>query len=63
MMLRRLLCLLWRKLAKAIKLIDAGEEVDYVGASAVELVGAGESAGNYREIAVEGNEFTTAKYR
>ena len=51
------------ELAKGLELIAAGEEVDYVGASAVELVGAGESAGNYREILVDGGANTTVKFR
>ncbi len=51
------------ELAKALEIIKGGGEVDYVGASAVELIGPGESAGNYREIVVEGGEITTAKYR
>jgi len=36
-------------LAKALEILASGGEVNYVGASNVELVGAGESAGNYRE--------------
>lgn len=51
------------ELAKALELIAAGEDIDYVGASAVELVNGGESAGNYREIEVKGGENTTAKFR
>ncbi|MEO0618714.1 MAG: branched-chain amino acid ABC transporter substrate-binding protein, partial [Pseudomonadota bacterium] len=51
------------ELAKAIKLIGEGKEIDYVGASAVELVGAGESAGNYREIVVKDQKITTVKFR
>ena len=51
------------ELGKALEAIAAGEDIDYVGASAVELVGAGESAGNYREILVDGGENTTAKFR
>lgn len=38
------------ELAKALDILAGGGDVDYVGASAVELVGAGESAGNYREV-------------
>jgi len=34
-----------------------------VGASAVELVNGGESAGNYREIEVKDGENTTANFR
>ena len=51
------------ELGKALELIKAGEEIDYVGASAVELIGPGESAGNYREVTYEGGEEKTARYR
>ncbi len=51
------------ELGRALELIAAGEDIDYIGASAVELVGAGESAGNYREIEIEGGEIQTARYR
>jgi branched-chain amino acid transport system substrate-binding protein len=51
------------ELGKAIDLLRAGEKVDYVGASAVELIGPGESAGNYREILVDGGKNTTVRFR
>lgn len=51
------------ELAKALEILKAGGDVDYVGATAVELIGPGESAGNYRQIVVEGGEITTAKFR
>ena len=51
------------QLAKALQIIKDGGDVDYVGATAVELIGPGESAGNYRQIVVKGGEITTAKYR
>jgi branched-chain amino acid transport system substrate-binding protein len=51
------------ELAKALQIIADGGDVDYVGASAVELIGPGESAGNYRQITIEGGEITTVKYR
>ena len=51
------------ELAKALEIIAGGGDVDYVGATAVELIGAGESAGNYRQIVIEGGEIATAKYR
>lgn len=51
------------ELAKALQIIADGGDVDYVGASAVELIGPGESAGNYRQIEVKGGEITTVKYR
>ena len=41
------------ELAKALELISAGTDIDYVGASAVELIGPGESAGTYRMIEVK----------
>ncbi len=51
------------ELAKALKIIKGGGDVDYVGASAVELVGAGESAGNYREVAFKGGKIQVVGYR
>lgn len=51
------------ELAKGLKILKDGGEVDYVGASAVELIGAGESAGNYRQIEVKNSEITTVGYR
>lgn len=51
------------ELAKGLKILKDGGAIDYVGASAVELIGGGESAGNYREILVSGGENTTAKFR
>ena len=51
------------ELGRALELIAAGEDVNYEGATAVELIEPGESAGNYREIEIEGGEITTAQYR
>jgi len=51
------------ELAKGLKILAGGGEIDYVGASAVELIGGGESAGNYREIVVEGAKNKTVGYR
>ncbi|MDE0524538.1 MAG: ABC transporter substrate-binding protein [Boseongicola sp.] len=51
------------ELAKALQILADGGEVDYVGASAVELIGPGESAGNYRQIEVKGGSIETVKYR
>ena len=50
------------ELAKALKLVGEGVDIDYVGATAVELVGAGESAGAYREIEFEGGKMKTVGY-
>ena len=51
------------ELAKGLKILKDGGDIDYVGASAVELIGAGESAGNYREIEIKDKAVTTVKYR
>ncbi|MFW5654651.1 MAG: ABC transporter substrate-binding protein [Roseicyclus sp.] len=51
------------ELGRALELLAAGEEIDYVGASSVELIGPGESAGNYREIVIEDGEIETVRFR
>ncbi len=51
------------ELAKALQILKDGGEIDYVGASAVELIGAGESAGNYRQVIVKDGKFETVQYR
>lgn len=51
------------ELAKGLEILAGGGEIDYVGATAVELIGGGEAAGGYREIVIEGGMITTAKYR
>lgn len=51
------------ELAKALKILKDGGDIDYVGGSAVELIGPGESAGNYREITIEGGKLKTVGYR
>jgi branched-chain amino acid transport system substrate-binding protein len=51
------------ELDKALKIIAEGGDIDYVGASAVELIGPGESAGNYREIVIKDGKITTVRYR
>ncbi len=51
------------QLGEGIALLRAGFDINYVGASAVELIGSGESAGNYREILVEDGKNTTVRFR
>ncbi|MGZ9809772.1 ABC transporter substrate-binding protein [Pseudoroseicyclus sp. H15] len=51
------------ELGKALELIAAGEDIDYVGATAVELIGPGESAGNYREIEIQDGTIETVQFR
>jgi len=51
------------ELAKGLELLAAGQDIDYVGASGVELIGPGESAGSYREIEVKDGKNETVKFR
>ena len=51
------------ELAKALEILANGGEIDYVGASSVELIGPGESAGNYREFEVQNGAWVTVAYR
>ncbi|MFO6463714.1 ABC transporter substrate-binding protein [Jannaschia sp. KMU-145] len=51
------------ELAKALQIIADGGDVDYVGASAVELIGPGESAGNYRQITFTDGTLEVVGYR
>lgn len=51
------------ELAKALEILKDGGDIDYVGASAVELIGSGESAGNYRQIEIKDGEIVAVKYR
>ena len=51
------------ELEKALKILKDGGDIDYVGASAVELIGPGESAGNYREVEVKDGAISVVGYR
>ena len=51
------------EIGKALELIAAGKDIDYDGASGVELIGPGESAGRYREFEVKGGVYETIKFR
>ncbi|QUJ77678.1 ABC transporter substrate-binding protein [Sulfitobacter albidus] len=51
------------ELTKALELIKNGEDIDYVGASAVELIGPGESAGTYRMIEVRDGKNETIGFK
>ncbi|WP_019953698.1 ABC transporter substrate-binding protein [Yoonia vestfoldensis] len=51
------------ELAKALELIAAGTDINYEGASAVELIGPGESAGNYQEIEFADGVYSTIGFR
>ena len=51
------------ELGKALQILSDGGDIDYVGATNVELIGPGEAAGTYREYDIEGGEFTTVEFR
>lgn len=51
------------ELARALELIAAGTDIDYEGATAVELVEPGESAGSYREVEFTDGEVVTVQFR
>ncbi|MEM1376779.1 MAG: ABC transporter substrate-binding protein, partial [Pseudomonadota bacterium] len=51
------------ELGKALELVAAGEDIDYVGATNVEFTDVGEAAGTYRELAIEGGAWETKSVR
>lgn len=51
------------ELGKALDILKDGGDIDYVGASAVELIEPGESAGNYREVVIKDGKLSTVGYR
>lgn len=51
------------ELAKGIELAAAGTDIDYVGATSVELIGEGEAQGSYRVYEIKDNDFSTLGYR
>ena len=51
------------ELGKALEILAAGGDVDYVGASDVELIGPGESAGSFQEVVVKNQKITPVKFR
>ena len=51
------------ELAKGLQILADGGEIDYVGASGVELTDVGEAAGSYKELEVEGGAFVTKAIR
>jgi branched-chain amino acid transport system substrate-binding protein len=50
------------ELGRALDIIASGKDVDYVGASDVELIGSGESAGSFQEIIIENQKITPVKF-
>ncbi len=51
------------ELAKGLEILAGGGDIDYVGATAVEMINGGEAAGSYRQIKIEGGEQMTVGYR
>lgn len=51
------------ELAKGLALLKEGKDIDYEGATAVELIGPGESAGRYRQFEVQDGKNVTIGFR
>jgi branched-chain amino acid transport system substrate-binding protein len=51
------------ELAKGLEILANGGEIDYAGATAVELIEPGEAAGTYREIELADGELMTVGFR
>jgi len=51
------------ELGKALDILKAGGEVDYEGASGVNLIGPGEAAGSYQEYEIIDGKFVTQRIR
>ena len=51
------------ELARGLQILADGGEIDYVGATNVELTDVGEAAGSYKELEVVGDSFTTIQVR
>lgn len=51
------------ELAKGLEILKGGGDVDYVGATGVELVGSGEAAGSFREFVIENGAIETVGFR
>lgn len=50
------------ELGRALAILAEGGEINYQGATNVELIGFGEAAGSYREYVVEGGAFETVMF-
>ncbi len=50
------------ELAKALKILADGGDIDYVGGTALELIGSGESSGSFRETEIKGGSWETVQY-
>jgi len=50
------------ELAKGLEILAEGGDIDYQGATGVDMIGSGEAAGSYREIAIKDGKITTVGY-
>lgn len=51
------------ELGKAFEILKAGGDIDYVGATGVEMIGRGEATGSYREYKIDGGAYVTESLR
>ena len=51
------------ELGRALELLAAGEDIDYIGATNVEMVEPGEVPGSYREFIINNGEYSTVRFR
>jgi branched-chain amino acid transport system substrate-binding protein len=51
------------ELARGLEILAEGGEVNYTGATSVELIGPGEASGSYRQYIVENGEYVTVQFR
>ncbi len=51
------------ELGKALEILAGGGDIDYVGASNIEMIGQGENAGSYREIEIKNGKVETVGFR
>ncbi|WP_163850169.1 ABC transporter substrate-binding protein [Pseudooceanicola aestuarii] len=51
------------QLGRALEILAEGGDVDYVGATNVELIGPGEAAGTYREYEIKDGDYSTVTFR
>lgn len=50
------------ELARGLEILAAGGEIDYVGATNVELINFGEASGSYREFVVQNGTYETVQF-
>ncbi|GAA5069351.1 ABC transporter substrate-binding protein [Roseibacterium beibuensis] len=51
------------ELGRALEILAEGGEIDYQGATGVEMIGAGEAAGSYRVVEMQDGVLETVEYR